>query len=273
MDPPFLSVSIVVYEPDIGVLVTTLQSLHRAVLQANVANTLWLIDNRVAGASRDPTAHPEVRESLARFEDVRLLSGHGNVGFGRGHDLAITATHSRYHLVLNPDVELASDSVLNAITWLGAHPEFGVLVPRTTSPDGRLQYLCRRYPSLCVLFLRGFGPKIMRRLFRQRLAAYEMKVEIDAESIVLDPPLVSGCFMFCRTDALTAAKGFDPRFFLYFEDYDLSLRLGRSTRLAYVPDVRIMHSGGDTAKKGLRHVMMFVRSAVQFFQLHGWRVC
>jgi GT2 family glycosyltransferase len=272
MDPPFLSVSIVVYKPDIGVLATTLTTLHQAIQRASRPTTVWLIDNNPSG-SPNFAEHPEARKALTPFEDLRLISGHGNIGFGRGHDLAISQARSLYHLVLNPDVELADDSLVNAIAWLDAHPQFGVLVPRTTSPDGQLQYLCRRYPTLCVLFLRGFAPALLRRIFYRRLAAYEMKSEIDMESIVLDPPLVSGCFMFCRTDALVAIAGFDPRFFLYFEDYDLSLRISRRTRLAYVPDVRIMHRGGHAAKKGLRHVTLFLRSAVQFFRLHGWRAC
>lgn len=272
MDPPFFSVSIVAFEPDIGVLVTTLTSLHQAIQRANRPTTLWLIDNNPSG-SADFLGHAEMKKALALFEDVRVLSGHGNIGFGRGHNLAIVATRSRYHLVLNPDVELAGDAVLNAIIWLDAHPEFGVLVPRTTAPDGQLQYLCRRYPTLWVLFLRGFAPGVLRRIFHRRLAAYEMKAEIDTGTIVFDPPIVSGCFMFCRTEVLAAANGFDPRFFLYFEDYDLSLRIARRTRLAYVPDARIMHRGGDAAKKGIHHVTLFLRSAVQFFRLHGWRVC
>jgi hypothetical protein len=174
---------------------------------------------------------------------------------------------------LNPDVELSRDAVENAIDWLNEHPDFGVLVPRTVSPDGELQHLCRRYPTLCVLFLRGFGPRFLQRIFDARLAAYEMRTETDAGLTVLDPPIVSGCFMFCRTDALRSMDGFDPRFFLYFEDYDLSLRIGRRTRLAYVPRVEIMHRGGDAARKGSRHVLLFMHSAMRFFSLHGWRLC
>lgn len=45
-----------------------------------------------------------------------------------------------------------------------------------------------------------------------------------------DPPIVSGCFMPFRTDVLKSLGGFDPRCFLYFKDYDLSLRTGSVTR-------------------------------------------
>ena len=84
-------------------------------------------------------------------------------------------------------------------------------------------------------------------------------------------PIISGCFMLCRSDAIARVSGFDPGYFLYFEDFDLSLRVGDSAALAYVPAMRIKHGGGGSARKGLKHINMFVRSAGRFFSKHGWR--
>jgi GT2 family glycosyltransferase len=47
---------------------------------------------------------------------------------------------------------------------------------------------------------------------------------------------------------LRAVGGFSPDYFVYFEDYDLSVRLGRRASLAFVPAVRITHAGGNTAR-------------------------
>ena len=58
---------------------------------------------------------------------------------------------------------------------------------------------------------------------------------------------------------------------MYFEDFDLSLRIAPAHKVMYVPAVRIIHFGGDAAKKGRRHVGMFIRSAVTFFSHHGWK--
>jgi GT2 family glycosyltransferase len=77
--------------------------------------------------------------------------------------------------------------------------------------------------------------------------------------------------MLWRRDVLTVLKGFDPRFFLYFEDFDISLRAGKVTRVAAVAVVRIAHFGGGAARKGWKHVRMFARSARLFFGLHGWK--
>jgi len=204
-------------------------------------------------------------------ERVGLLTGHGNVGYGRGHNLAIARSEGAYHLVLNPDVELASDALANALAFLDAHPDCGLLAPAVRDDAGSLQYLCKRWPTVLDLFLRGFAPGWLRERFRPRLDRYELRDLINEHDVVWDPPIVSGCFMLFRTTVLKALGGFDPRYFLYFEDFDLSLRAARLARLAYVPTVRIVHHGGGAARKGLRHVRMFAASAAKFFGQHGWR--
>jgi GT2 family glycosyltransferase len=59
---------------------------------------------------------------------------------------------------------------------------------------------------------------------------------------------------------------------LYFEDFDISLRASEITRIAYVPEVRIIHDGGNAAKKGAWHIRQFLRSAVTFYASHGVRL-
>jgi GT2 family glycosyltransferase len=122
-----------------------------------------------------------------------------------------------------------------------------------------------------VLFLRGFAPRSLPRRFRAALDRYEMR-DVVGDRFLDDVPLASGCFMLARTPLLAELGGFDPRFFMYFEDYDLSVRLSRRSRIAYVPEVRIVHAGGEASRKGLRHVRWFVSSAWRFFSRHGWRL-
>jgi GT2 family glycosyltransferase len=96
--------------------------------------------------------------------------------------------------------------------------------------------------------------------------------DLVGERFVDEIPLASGSFMAMRTAHFRRIGGFDARYFLYFEDYDLSLRLGRDAAISYDPAVRIVHHGGYAAAKGLRHVAWFLRSATRFFSTHGWRL-
>ncbi len=202
---------------------------------------------------------------------IDIIEGQGNVGYGRGHNLAIERTSSRYHLILNPDIELESDALVEAIAFMDAHPEVGLLSPMILEDDGCQQFLCRRYPAVFDLFIRGFLPRSLRKPFEKRLDRYEMRDVIGEKDIVLDPPIVSGCFMLYRTEVLKKLGGFDPRYFLYFEDYDLTLRTHDVARVAYVPSVRVLHHGGDAAGKGWTHIKLFIASAYKFFNRFGWK--
>ncbi|WP_310313376.1 glycosyltransferase family 2 protein [Paraburkholderia terricola] len=266
-----LSVSVVVYRPDMAKLQSTLASLGAA-CDALIARrpgfpiALHLIDN---GGLPDVSATLEALR--AHGVVCTIVAGHGNVGYGRGHNLAIERTSSRYHLVLNPDIELEHDALDHALDFFEAHPEAGLITPWIGDEQGDQQFLCRRYPTLLDLFARGFLPAQLRRLFRRRLALYEMRDRINAHDVVWDPPIVSGCFMLFRTSVLKELKGFDARYFLYFEDYDLSLRAHDVTRVVYTPAVRVLHHGGGAARKGSAHIQMFAASAYKFFRRFGWK--
>jgi hypothetical protein len=203
--------------------------------------------------------------------ELRRLSGHGNIGYGSANNIVLEKIESEFHLILNPDVVLEKEALLNAIDMMSINKDVKVLSPNAKDSLGKKQHLCKRYPSILILFIRAFCPTFLQTLFSRRLAAYEMR-EIselqESDRIVI----ISGCFMFAETKALKEIGGFDENYFLYFEDFDLSLRIGRLGKLAYASNVQIIHSGGNTASKGLRHIWAFIVSGIRFFNTHGWRI-
>ena len=47
--------------------------------------------------------------------------------------------------------------------------------------------------------------------------------------------------------------------------------IGRLGSIDHLPAMRITHLGGGASRKGLRHILLFSRSALRFFRSHGWR--
>ncbi|MGV1867593.1 MULTISPECIES: glycosyltransferase [unclassified Rhizobium] len=260
-----LSICIVTYKPDWRALETTLRSLSAAIADAGpIVTQVILVDNSPIN---------EVSGWLAREMPalaVKVIAGHGNIGYGRANNLAM-AYCGDYHLVLNPDVEMDRAALKTALQFMNDHPSCGLLSPAAMSLDGSRQFLCKRYPSLFDLFLRGFAPQSLKTLFRRRLDLYEMRDKIGTD-VIWDPPIVSGCFMLFRRAVFQSLEGFYPGFMLYFEDFDLSIRAGRIARIAFVPNVKIVHGGGGAARKGYWHIWQFVRSAAIFFSRHTLKV-
>lgn len=266
-----LSISVVVYKPDVAQLERTLSTLRDSwtALQRTapgLAASVFLVDN---GGAPDMT--PVVGAFAALGIPCTVIAGHGNVGYGAGHNLALAQSDSTYHLVLNPDVELAEDALEKALAFLDTNAGCGLLTPYICDEHGEQQFLCRQFPTVLDLLVRGFLPGRLRAPFASRLSHYEMRDVLNEQDTVINPPIVSGCFMLFRTDVLRRLHGFDDRYFLYFEDYDLSLRTHDVSDVVYLPAVRILHHGGGASRKGWLHVRLFVASMCRFFNRFGWK--
>ncbi len=272
-----LAISIVVFESDPIWLTRTLTSLASALVRAQQQGVLSgasisLIDNAASGdTSLWSGMLDDVFAPYRAWSTTRTLSGLGNPGYGRANNLALSeAPPSDYVLVINPDVDIDRDGILAAITYLSAHPECGMVTPVAMAADGSPLFLVKDNPRVFTLAIRGFAPAFVHRLFRQRLAEYERAAHA-FDSELDDVRIASGCFMFMRRDVFEKLGGFDPGFFLYFEDFDLTRRISETHRIVRLPACRIVHGGGNASRKSWRHAMMFMRSAFRFFNKHGWR--
>ena len=278
MLPSSLQVSVVTFRPDRTLLERTLRKLALAIGAAREDGAIRtvnvaLIDN----TGERETADAIIKIAKSRFADsgvqMTYLHGHANIGYGPAHNLVLHGSGADYHLVLNPDVELAADALANAVRWMDVHPEIGALAPQVSRRDGTRDYLCKRYPAVFDLFLRGATPSFGRALFSGRMERYEMRDVIDAdpEREIIDIPAMSGACLLVRRKAIDTTGGFDPEFFLYFEDFDWTVRLNKITRTAYVPSVQVVHHGGGASRKGMKHVGWFVKSGWRFYRKHGWK--
>jgi len=194
-----------------------------------------------------------------------------NLGFGAAHNLALSALAAAgapYHVILNPDICLESDTFAGLAAVMDAKPEVGLLMPRILYPDGSNQFLCKLLPAPLDLVLRRFAPPIVKHFARNRIATFDLR-NFDYESPVFVPSL-SGCFMFTRRAVLDAVKGFDERFFLYMEDVDLCRRMAAKAELLYWPEVTVRHEHQMESYKSFRVLLLHLRSAIAYFNKWGW---
>ena len=190
-----------------------------------------------------------IRPYAIRASDVRwnFIQGHGNIGYGAAQNLAVRRTEADFHLMCNPDLVMAPSVLLEAVRFLKAHP------------------------TLLALALRALSVRPSTGLLGRRIARYVYDDALPAEQPA-PIELASGCFMVARTSALKAIGGFDERYFLYFEDFDLCRRLAPHGGIYELPTASITHFGGHTARRGLARTLRFVRSGCRYFNRHGWRM-
>jgi GT2 family glycosyltransferase len=272
-----VSASIVTFRSDVLLFRALSQSLicalERARCEFPIAAELIVVinDTRDEDIAAIEGAVDEFRAVAPEYIRLRVVKGHGNVGYGAGQNLAIEMVSSDYHLILNPDVLLEENALVEGLRYLSEHAEVAMLVPQGFDPHNEYARLSKRHPSLLVLLLRAMAVRSSDGVLGRRVARYTYGGELpcDAPKSIT---LASGCFMLCRTDTLKKVNGFDERYFLYFEDYDLSLRVKNYGAIVELPQARITHHGGHTARRDLRRVAHFVRSGVRFFNRYGWRI-
>jgi hypothetical protein len=258
-----LSIGIVTFNSE-KTIARALESI-RACLPFGCAVQLILVDN----CSSDSTARI-LDDHAKRVPDSACIHNNPNIGFARAHNQILASVNSCYHVICNPDISIAADIFTPMAKFLENHSEIGLCCPKFLNPDGSIQFLNRRFPTVLDLFLRRMVPAALKRLFKHRLEFYDMR-EVGYDHSY-DVPFVSGAFMFCRTQVLKEVGGFDERFFLYFEDVDLSRRVqNHGYRTVYFPEVCVTHVWERLAHKNWRGSLMFIKSAYKYFRKWGFK--
>lgn len=216
----------------------TLRCLASLADGTDVPYEVIVVDN----ASSDDT----VARIGERFPDVTVLPQRENLGFARAVNLASRHARGQYLLLLNPDTVVLEGAVERLLDFARSHPEHGVYGGRTLHPDGSVDpRSCWGAPSTWSLICFGLGLSTLLRGSRifdpeslgrwQRDAAREVGV-------------VTGCLLLVRRDLFLQLGGFDPRYFMYGEDVDLSLRARRAgLRPAITPEATVVHHGGASS--------------------------
>ncbi len=267
-----IGASLVVYRPDFITLGRTLQALEIAGMEVrkNYAAHLQLtvVDNS-DDSSWFELVNTWMKEQTASLTSwsVHLMRSPCNLGYGRGNNLVIEKTDSDYHIVINPDLFVEPDSLVQAIRFMERSPDVGLLVPAVFGEDGERHYLCKRKPTLFTLFLRSFAPAWISAYFQSALDLYEMR-DRNYDEVIDGVEFPSGCFMFFRTAVLKRLKGFDPEYFMYFEDADIGQRMLKIARIVYVPDVKVIHKWGRGTHHSFRLRLETIKSALIYWKKH-----
>lgn len=88
---------------------------------------------------------------------------------------------------------------------------------------------------------------------------------------IMNPPCLSGCFMFMRTKTLEEnGLYFDERFFMYCEDFDLMRKLHRVGKTIFYPYVTIIHDHARASYKNKKLLFEHIKSACKYFNKYGW---
>lgn len=219
-------------------------------------NEIWLIDNS------------EIMTEAFMFLPATYIFNNKNLGYGRAHNIALKKslkTNAKYHLVLNSDIEFTPDVITQLVKFMDKNPEIGHSMPLVRYPNGDIQYLAKQLPTPFDLFARRFLPKLWTKKQTAKFENHKFYQQENYKSQLLDVPYLSGCFMFLRSDALRKVGLFDPRYFMYPEDIDLTRRINQHYRTVMYPAVEITHNHAQGSYHSPRLLWIHITNMLKYF--------
>lgn len=205
-----------------------------------------------------------------------FISNRDNPGYGRAVNQAVRALGRRGPLpafigALNTDISWKPGTFDRLIDWLLRHPYVVLAVPQLLSVTGVPQRLCKHDPTVLGLLSRRFIPSLIKpNILRRYDDRYVMR-DWDYGSII-DVEYLSGCCMLMRTLAFLEIGGFDPEFFLYLEDADITRSMRRVGRTIHLPIESVVHHWGRGNYRSWRLVLVNLHSAWIYFRKWGLRL-
>ena len=240
-----------------------IESLFRSVIGSKCVEVFYIIDN-------SPNDKWRILEEEYADCGTKIRYIHNaNLGYGASHNLAMheaIESGAIYHVVLNPDIYFGAEVLTALVRFMDENPDAAYVLPKVIYPNGEIQYLCKLLPTPSDLIFRRFLPKSWGVKRNDRYCLKSCGYDK-----VINPPCLSGCFMFMRLATLQENDiFFDDGYFMYCEDFDLIRRLHRVAKTLYYPDVTIVHDHARESYKSKKMLWVHIKSAVRYFNKWGW---
>ena len=218
-------------------------------------------------------------EDVARLDGlpsgITLVRNERNVGFAVANNQGIARASGRYLCFLNPDTKVLDGALDALLQHLYRHPDVGAVGPRIWADDDRAILLPPADPPTLAFILSSLvGGVIPSLATRCGLAWYRYATGFWRGRAPLSVTMLSGACIVTPRAVVDRVGGFDPRYFLYYEDADWCRRVrGLGLQLAHLPDAEIVHYYNQSAKPDPRGAWGHAfRSREHFVRIHYGRL-
>ncbi|KIC19922.1 glycosyltransferase family 2 protein [Leisingera sp. ANG-Vp] len=224
--------------------------------RASLKLEILVVDNASSDASAEMVR--------SEFPGVHLIENRKNLGFAAGNNVALRRAKGRIVMLLNTDTLVHGGVLAEAVAWMDAHPDTGVIGPRVLNSDGSVQPSCSAFPSLKHLTMQALGLTRIARWDSYRMTGWDRSSELNVD-------VISGAAMFVRRKAIEEVGLLDETFFFYGEETDWCHRFASAGwRLVFVPIPEVTHfGGGAVGKLNHRRDVMMTEGTTRLHRKHG----
>jgi len=172
-------------------------------------------------------------------------------GFGENHNKAFKLCRTQFFCVLNPDIKLIKNPFKILIKQI--NKETALVAPQIVNKNLVNEDNARVFPSPL---------SILMKLFFNYTGTYE----INKNSENIYPDWIAGMFMIFSSNIFKKIRGFDEKFYLYYEDVDICCRLKKLKKNILVnTKIKVIHDARRASRKNIYFFRFHIMSIFLYF--------
>ena len=264
---PLLSIIIVNYNTA-KITIDCLKSIYQDKGLKDIPFEIIIIDNN----SKD--------DSLAKINklnknNIVIIKNTTNAGFGPANNQGIAIAKGNYYLLLNTDTVILHSAISQSLNWLSSHPESYGCTAQLLNADKSIQASGGTFPNLSNIFtwclglddlpfvnkiIKPFHPHTPHFYTHDKYYLYDHSQD-----------WVTGAFMLLRKEAVKKVSGFDPKIFMYGEEYEMCFRIHKQfpkQSIWYLVGPQVIHLGGASSENKQIIFDREYEGVITFFKLH-----
>lgn len=224
----------------------------------SISCEIIIVDNEV-----DDSLNGELKE----YKHVKYIKAPKNLGFGGGNNLGSRYAKGEYLFFLNPDTLIVDDAIEKLYKFIKSEKKIGIVSPLLI--DINLQPFSTQSKKELTPLNAIFSFSFLRKLFPKKSIYNDPFFKKWDKKQPIEVNTIPGAALMIPKKLFEQVNGFDERFFLYFEENDLSKRVRNIGFKLYInPSARVIHEVGQSTKKLKDTKDIFVKSRFLYFRKH-----
>ena len=264
--------TLVLYNNSIEDLMPLIDSYNQLIISKPKKNIIISIfDNSEKNINKD-----KIKNLLNPRLNLFFKKANKNLGFGVGHNLAFKEVCKKIKIyendiliVTNPDIYFDKQEFFKIINFMNLKINCEIVCcnPLLRNHKNQIQFSAKKNPTILSLLIGRF--KVLEKFkFLERYISINQNRAL-IEKQLINCEYLSGCFLVIRAKIFIKINGFDERYFLHFEDADITRTLNKYGNCVHFPYSTIYHRWNRGSHKSPKQTILLIKSMLKYYQKWG----
>lgn len=255
------SVSLIIVNWNTGELLRNcIQSIEESATDAIHISEIVIVDNNSGDNSIELIEQMKTSKSK-----IKIVRNKSNEGFSKACNKGAKLSNGDYLLFLNPDTILYKNTLDSCFNFLSKTKiqNIGAMGIQLIDENGQVQRTCSRLPRKRYYIVKCLGISFLVKKLNAFMLEWDHKESRKVEEVI-------GAFFIVPSYIFREMKGFDERFFVYYEEVDFCKRLAeKGYCVYYYAGAKAYHMAGGSSGQVKDYRLFYeLRSRVQYQQKH-----